>query len=151
MTAKKRDRAPNVRREAFARHYAAGADGVIGNGRESARAAGFKGTDASLDVTASRLLRNAKVMAAVSRLHGKAEGRAVARLADFKAEVPACLDTLVEIRDGKITKGAAVRVMAVDKLLDRALGKPASKVQLDSGVEGAAPASITVRFVRPTS
>lgn len=151
MTAKKRDRAPNVRREAFARHYAAGAEGVIGNGRESARAAGFTGTDASLDVTASRLLRDAKVIAAMAKLHGKAASKAVARLADFKAEVPACLVTLVEIRDGKITKGAAVRVMAADKLLDRAMGKPTSKVQLDSGVEGAAPASITVRFVRPTS
>lgn len=141
----KRKGALNPRRHAFVHHYTAGAEGVRGNGRESARAAGFTGADGSLDVTASRLLRDAKVAAAIRKLHSKADQKVVERLVDWKLEVPACRDTLVSVRDGKVKRGAAVRVLAAEKLLDRALGKP--KVFLGAS-DGAQVKSITVKFVR---
>lgn len=55
----------NAKQQAFVEAY-------IGNATEAARVAGYKGTQLSLAVTGSRLLRNAKVRAAIDARGAKA-------------------------------------------------------------------------------
>jgi len=69
--------AADARKRAFAEHVAAGK-----NGTEAARLAGFKGTPASLKVTASRLLTNANVQALVQEAVTKASTKRVLTAAE---------------------------------------------------------------------
>lgn len=73
-----------ARKQRFAEAYAAS-----GNGREAARAAGFTGTPASLDVTASRLLKDAtvaKVLSALREEIAKADAERAKAQADADAK-----------------------------------------------------------------
>lgn len=143
----------NERALSFARFYTSGPDGVRDNGRESARAAGFTGTDRGLDVTASRLLRRPNVVKHIESLRRRADERAVAKLVEWRELVPEAQRTLVLGMHGKLGKApiAKARQAAADSVLDRALGKPPTKVQLGGDVDNGAPLSLTVRFVPPAS
>lgn len=128
----------------FVRHYVAGKKGVRGNATKSAQAAGYSAKTARAQ--GARLLTKADVKAAITAHHEKADKKVEQQLVDWKLEIPACRDTLVEVRDGKIKRGAAVRIQAADKILDRALGKATTKVDLGAG--GELVKSITVKFVK---
>jgi hypothetical protein len=121
-----------TRQQAFIRHYLAGADGVRGNAKKAAIAAGF--ARRSAEVTGSRMLRKAKVAAAIKSLQEKADASVVRRLRDWQELAVGAQETMEQVRAGKIKKGAVVRLMAADKILDRALGKPPTKVQLAGAV-----------------
>src|SRR5215470_14782273 len=75
----------NPRQRAFVQHYIAGADGVRGNATAAYRAAGYTPrTDTVAAITASQLLRNPKVAAAIRRYHAQADAAAIAKLRDWK-------------------------------------------------------------------
>jgi hypothetical protein len=80
LAAAKRPAALNGRQLAFARHYFEGP--TRGSGSASARLAGYEGTDASLETTASRLLRHAGVERELGRLRRLVESKTIASAAE---------------------------------------------------------------------
>jgi phage terminase small subunit len=80
-----------------------------GNGTAAAKLAGYTGSDASLAVTASRLLKDAKVQAIIA---GKNKAVSTAAFAD----VDRCRVLLTRIAESRKAKDAD-KVQAIDKLL----------------------------------
>lgn len=84
-------------------------DAYVGNGTSAARAAGYAGDDATLATTASRLLKNAEVAAAIQRRNAvvtqtKAEvaaaaGRIATRVERQAFWTEVMCDTKADIRD----------------------------------------------------
>lgn len=118
-----------------------------GNGRQAVIRAGYSARGA--DTAAVRLLKKPPIRAALAKARAKAESQAAAQIVPWLNLVPEVQQTLRDVASGLVTKGGATRALAAEKILDRALGKPTTKVQL--GGDGNEPASLTVRFVPVTS
>lgn len=133
------------KRLAFATAYVSGE--TAGNAKRSAMAAGYPERSAS--VTASRLLKDPRVLSFVANLRARlvstpvvppkveqrAETKAVNEAKPWLELVPLAQRALLEgatgvivtLEDGtqEFRDGASpVRILAADKILDRALGKP---------------------------
>lgn len=136
---------------AFVHAYTSPDSPSFSNGLASARVAGYKGKDEGVRVTASRILDRPAVVAAIEKIRAKAEAKTVKALVPWIELVPDAQQTLRDAMDGTIEPAKAKpRITAADKILDRALGKPTTKIQLGGDAGGATPSSITVRFISPS-
>lgn len=132
---------------AFLHNYTSPDSPTFGNAQRSAEAAGYK---KGAEVTAHHILRMPRVMAAIEKIRTKAEARTVNALVPWIDLVPDAQQTLRDAMAGTIEPvQAKPRIVAADKILDRALGKPTTKIQLGGDAGGGTPSSITVRFVPP--
>jgi phage terminase small subunit len=121
-----------ARCQAFIRYYLAGKTGVRGNATKSAQAAGYSKKTAYAQ--GCRLLKNAEVRKAIKSKQREADARVVRELVDWTVLAIGAQETMEGVRSGKIKKGAVVRLMAADKILDRTFGKPPTKVQHSGAV-----------------
>ena len=80
---------------AFIEHYVA-----TGNGTQSARLAGYQGSDRTLGVTASRMLGRASIRAALAELPASPPQRVAASLAAAAGSAAWIVDRAVALADG---------------------------------------------------
>lgn len=73
---------------------------ICKNGTEAARRAGYAGDDATLAVTASRLLRNAKVVAFINERFAESTMRADEVVARLSEQAAADMGDFIKIRNG---------------------------------------------------
>lgn len=122
-----------ARHQDFIRQYLGGPDGVRGNATKAAQAAGYSRKTAYSQ--GHRLLKKAEVAAAIKALQEKANAGVTRELRDWQELAIGAQDTVIEIQRGDIEpKIAAVQLMAAREVLDRAFGKPPTKVQLSGQV-----------------
>lgn len=141
----------NERHRAFVRHYVAGADGVRGSAGAAYSAAGWSTLRATADARGCNLLKDPLIVAEIERLTAKAEDKAVAKMVPWMELAPVAQQTLADAMTGVIpSKEAIPRITAADKVLDRAMGKPTSKVQLGGDGSSDMP-TLTVRFVKAST
>lgn len=136
------------RQLAFIDHYIAGKDGVRGLAGASWEAAGYtsRGNAAMCDGT--RALRNPVIAAEIARLRAKAEERVIRKMVPWIEMAPEAQDVLIDVMRGVIPSAEAKhRLAAARDAIDRAEGKPISKVQVagDLGLTG--PQRLVVEFV----
>lgn len=116
------------RHQAFIRFYLSGRTGVRGNATQAAQAAGYSKKTAYAQ--GCRLLKHAEVRRTIAALQAKANEKVTRELRDWQELAVGAQETMEQVRAGKIKKGAIVRLKAADKILDRAFGKPPTKVQI---------------------
>jgi hypothetical protein len=81
----------------------------------------------SASASASYLLSTPRVRAVIEAFQADARAELEDRLIPWVELVPEAQKIILEIAQGKVTKGATTRLGAARELLDRALGKPTEK------------------------
>lgn len=102
---------PNTRHERFAQELAKGASQA-----EAYRLAGYDGTDAAMEASASRLVRNVKVAARVAELQAKAAERAEITVADITNRLLAIATKAEKSSDAPMLQAARASLMDAAKL-----------------------------------
>ena len=111
--------------QTFVLEYLSGED--AGNGTKCYQKVYSTNTEAGAAASASYLLTTPKVRAVVEAFQAEARAKLEDRLIDWMSLVPTAQRTVLDIAEGRITKGAATRLNAARELLDRALGRPTER------------------------
>lgn len=118
----------NARQESFVFYYAAGTDGTKGNATKSAIAAGY--SPKSAKTVGPRLLENVGIQQALIETRKKLGEGVAAAIVPWADLASGAQRVLVDVSLGTVpAKEGGVRMLAADKILDRAFGKPPVRLQ----------------------